>query len=862
MKITRPLTLVVTLVLSLSTLSRSVQALRAEWMNPDALNSSNKMIVRHLSGAAPGLSAFNRSTNRRGQQSNRNLLVTVIDGTGVPVASARVVLIQSAKIVVKGETDYAGRCELTGLSAGLYQLRVEKEGFYAMLLKEVNIGETETVGITLNHEQEVRETIDVTASPPAIDPTKTAASENLNAREIVNIPYPATRDFRNILTYIPGVSRDSSGQIHVNGSASYQTLSQLDGFNISHPVTGLLDVRLSPDALRSIEVQGSRYSAEYGKGSGGVLNLTTAMGDDRYRYTFTDFIPSFQTRKGVHINNWTPRATFSGPILKHRAWFFDAIDGEYGLDIIKELPSNADRSNNWRLNNLTKAQINLNQTNILTGSFLINRFRATHAGLSLFNPIETTRDLRQAAYIFSIKEQSYLSTGLLLEVGFGVNQFDNRQLPLGRSPYTVSTERTGGNFYKTTDGVARRYQWIANLTIPPFQMSGRHELRTGVEFDRITFQQLLERRPISILRTDGSLSRTVTFNGESNFTKNNFATGGYLQDRWTPTDKLLMEFGLRLDRDTIVRQILVSPRIAATYLPTRSGDTKLTAGVGIFYDPTNLSLITRSLEGQRFDQFYAKDGRTPINLPVETSFDNNGPSLKAPRFINWSLGVERKLPSSIYLRAELIEKRGTNGLTFVNRSNGRINPLSQLSGLYELSNDERDRYKAVSVSLRRAFKSGYEVFASYTRSSARSNAIFDYSLDRFFLSQQAAGPLSWDTPNRFISYGWLPLIKGFDLGYSLEWRDGFPFSLVNQDQQLVGEANSLRFPAYFSLNTHAERRFHLLGLNLALRAGFNNLTNRKNPSEVNNNVDSPKFLNYSGTQSRAFVGRVRFLGRK
>jgi len=105
-------------------------------------------------------------------------------------------------------------------------------------------------------------------------------------------------------------------------------------------------------------------------------------------------------------------------------------------------------------------------------------------------------------------------------------------------------------------------------------------------------------------------------------------------------------------------------------------------------------------------------------------------------------------------------------------------------------------------------------------------------------------------------------VKKFDFAYSIDWRDGFPFSLVNQEQQLVGAPNSQRFPVYFTLDTHLERRFNLFGYYLALRGGVNNLTNRKNPTVVNNNVDSPEFLTFAGTQHRAFTGRIRFLGKK
>jgi hypothetical protein len=108
----------------------------------------------------------------------------------------------------------------------------------------------------------------------------------------------------------------------------------------------------------------------------------------------------------------------------------------------------------------------------------------------------------------------------------------------------------------------------------------------------------------------------------------------------------------------------------------------------------------------------------------------------------------------------------------------------------------------------------------------------------------------------------MPLPWKFDLAYSLDWRDGFPFSLVNQNQQLVGAPGCSRFPRYSSLDLQVERRVRLFGFMWALRAGFNDITNRSNPSVVNNNVDSPDFLTYSGIQGRALTARVRLLGRK
>jgi hypothetical protein len=802
------------------------------------------------------LIGFSLSFPVAAQHQIQKLRVTVADENGVPVSAAQVVLVQiETQNTFRGETDYAGRREFTGLHPGLYRLRVAKEGFYSARLDDLRAGETESIEITLNHEQELRESVNVTSSPPAIDPAKTVASENLNSREIVNIPYSTTRDFRNLLPFIPGVVQDATGQVHINGSATHQILDQLDGFNITHPASGRLELRASPDALRSIDVQGSRYSAEYGKASGGVLSLATGMGDDRLRFSATDFLPSLQIRKGVNLNGWTPRVTLSGPLRKKRAWFFNAADGDFNLDIINELSAGADQNRIWRLNNLAKGQVNLTQTNILITSFLINYFHADRAGLSPLNPLETTREQKQTAWLFTLKDLHYFANGLVLETGLAANQYRTDELPQGRSPYLIHTDGTNGNYFKSTQSVARRLQWIGNLTLPTAGWHGRHEFKVGADANHIAYREFSERQPIFIRRADRTLAREVHFSASPRLSRNNFELSGFAQDRWSVSDRWLVELGLRLDRDQIIRQLLVSPRFASSFLLTPNGETKITAGLGLFYDATSLDFITRPLAGQRLDIFYARDGSAMVREPVETSFRIDERGLKAPRTFHASLGLEHKLPAAVYLRVELLAKRGRDGFAFVNSS-------GTAAGSFELRNQRRDRYAAAQITLRRAFKDNYSVFASYTRSSARSSAVFDFGIDNPIFSLLTDGPLPWDTPNRLISWGWLPLLKGFDLAYALDWRDGYPYSLVNEEQHLVGAPNSRRFPAYFSLNLHAERRLRFLGFQWALRAGFNNVTNRPNATSVNNNIDSPHFLTFGGVQDRAFLGRIRFLGRK
>ena len=809
-----------------------------------------------------------------GANPSRNILVTVVDENEVAVTSALVFLQASSEAVaLRSVTDFAGHCEFSNLSAATYQLRVEKQGFYSAILPAVQAGAASNVEVTLTHQQEVREVVDVVESPPAIDPAQVTDHEQLTGVDIINLPYPTTRDYRYALNFIPGVVNDVFGQPHIAGSETYQTLTLLDGFNVTQPATGELLMRVSPDSLRTVDVEPSRNSAEYGKGSGGVLSLNTAIGDEHFRYSGTNFVPSVQNKKGLAFDKVDPRFTFSGPIRKGKMWFFDSPDGEYDNIVIPELPGpNTDPL--WRFGNLAKVQANLTRRDILTTSFNINHLHDEHSGLSLINPAEATPSDIESGYLASVKNQHYFQGGELLETGVAFVQYNLGLRPAGTQPYFTSPEITGGNYYLSADTRARRWQGLANLYLPPKQWHGQHEVKMGIDTDRLIYHADFQRTPISFLREgqqplssgdcltvlppSNPCSRYSVFSGGANSSADNLETSGYIEDRWLATNRLLIEPGLRFDWDEIIRSPLVSPRVAGTYVLDSEGNTKLSAGVGIVYDATNLLLVARPSAGQRTDTFFDSSGNPTGS--VVTTFSANTHTLQEPRYLNWSLGLEQRLPGAIYLKAEFMQRNGTHGLVY-NTANGLP------GGNFILENTRDDRYHSFEVNLRRAFRHGYSLFGSYTRSSSRSNQVLDFNVDNPILSPQAAGPYLWDAPNRFLSWGLLPFFKlpiihELDIAYSLEGRSGFPFNVTNDQGQLVGSPGTNRFPTYFSLNLFVEKRFHIFGRYWALRGGFENITDHANPAVVNADFDSTQFRTFSNFEGRAFTTRIRLLGKK
>src|ERR1035441_10423470 len=141
--------------------------------------------------------------------------------------------------MVAASSDPAGNFQASLAAAGEYTVRAERPGFFVFTgSRQAFEAGPQQLTIRLNHLQEFADKIDVTYSPPAIDPRQTSERKELANAEIQGVPYPAPQDYRNALPLLNGVVEDSAGRVHFNGGDTNQANYTLDGFNISDPVTG------------------------------------------------------------------------------------------------------------------------------------------------------------------------------------------------------------------------------------------------------------------------------------------------------------------------------------------------------------------------------------------------------------------------------------------------------------------------------------------------------------------------------------------------------------------------------------------------------------------------------------------------
>ena len=415
-------------------------------------------------------------------------------------------------------------------------------------------------------------------------------------------------------------------------------------------------------------------------------------------------------------------------------------------------------------------------------------------------------------------------------------------------------------------------QAVGNITAASRHWHGTHELSIGFNSAGLTYTLTAARGEIQALRAfqagqtqtpctsaqqPGCLVRQTTFSGPAAPRVSNTQAGGFAQDTWSISKRLIFQAGLRTDWDSFTQSALAEPRFSGNFLPFGDDRAKFSLGWGIYDVPLNLSVIEQVFDQQQTDTFYAATGKIVVLGPVTSQFVLPAGGLQQPRFATTSAGWQEKLGKNTLVGLELLARNGSHGFAYVDQR------PTQPGGVFLLQDHRQDRYRSATFSVRHVFSESMEVYGAYTRSRARSNEVLNPILGSIFYVAQQPGPVAWDAPNRFLTWGWAPThIWKIQLSYFFEYRTGYPFSAFNLQQQLVGVPNSVRFPDYASLNLAIEKKFALRGYLWALRLEMVNAFDRQNPDTVVNNVDAPNFGTFAGGQARAFTARVRFIGRK
>jgi hypothetical protein len=768
---------------------------------------------------------------------------TVKDETNQPVAAVNIVL-RGESGTFQAVTNELGEFHFDGIGPGDYRLDLDKAGFFRLGDYHVTVSAVPTeIAITMNHEYEMHSAIDVVSNAHEIVPEQTRHEDEIVAHEIREDPTPSSHSLQNSLPALPGVVQDNNGVLHVAGGRIENTSYTLDGFDLSNPATGWFDARLNVDAVRAVDVSSGRYGAD--DAGSAVLSLQTDSGDDHWRFGTTNFLPSFTLQGGTHLGNWFPRMTVSGPLQKGRAWFFDGVSLQHNYTLISEQPAGSNTSEQWSEDNLLRLQYNLTPAQSLQWNFLFNGSNATRSGLGPFSPASTTTNGRSRRYFLSIKDQIAFERGLF-EFGGAYDRDRDRRIPQGTQTYVLTPSGPQGNYFESLSRNARRWQGHAALTLIGKSSPGSHNIQMGASLENLLLDQTAIRQSIEVRQSDSTLVRSSSFYGGPRLSVSETHVGAYLQDAWRVRHSLVVNSSLRVERNDFIGRTVPQPRVVLSWTP-QSGANKFSAGWGIYYEPVFPSVIAQLHDQQRVDVF------TGSTLSVNFS---RQPTLRQPYFETASLEWQHQWNAATTASVQFTNRNERHGLNFAN-----VSTDSSHQDLV-LNDGRRDRYHAIEGSVQRSFQKG-EMSLDYMYSRARSNRVFDYTITDFLLAPQSSGPLTWDTPHRLISHGAVQTnIWNLLFSYFGEYHTGFAFSAVDSTYQLAGVPNGYRYPAYFSLNIGAEKRFRFFHYEWAVRLSAINVTAHHNDNAVINNADASNFLEFSGGQHRAFTARLRLVGRK
>jgi outer membrane receptor protein involved in Fe transport len=349
-----------------------------------------------------------------------------------------------------------------------------------------------------------------------------------------------------------------------------------------------------------------------------------------------------------------------------------------------------------------------------------------------------------------------------------------------------------------------------------------------------------------------NLKSLVTFSGGHFADVHNREYGAFVQDRLIFGPKLQLELGLRYDRERVTGGNDVAPRAGFSFLPSGNARSKLSGGIGLFYDNVPLLNFQLPYLQRRFTTIYSDGVSAEAPAATDVRVD---PGLRDPHGLHWNLAWEKEWAPRWVTRVDYIWKRGYADVRLAART---------LPGSFDLvfDNSGKSAYHAFEISLDRAIRTNLRFLASYTYSNATARPSLAFDFPDPAVEAVGRTPVDWNTPHRFVGWGYFPLPSGFSASFSVEARSGFPYTVVNDLNRIVSGYNNRHLPAYVVTNASVEKEIPIplgRGKRIAFRVGVTNLFNRFNPRFVDRNVDSPHFLSLSDSSRRHFSARVRIL---
>ena len=252
-------------------------------------------------------------------------------------------------------TSADGRYRFPSVPPGPYKVTAELAGFGKVEKRAtVTLDATQTVNLSLALSTTAEVT--VTGEAPLVDSTSTTQGSNYSAKVIDKLP--VGRNYADVVFTQPGVQADfgetqgRSLAISIYGSTSSENLFLIDGVNTTNVIKGFQGKDINSEFIQEVEVKTGGYQAEYGRNTGGVINVITKSGGNEFHggvfgyYNDTGMradpeivqTPDFSQQGDVDSAGGSPNfflskqvrqewgADLGGFVLKDKIWFFGAYD--------------------------------------------------------------------------------------------------------------------------------------------------------------------------------------------------------------------------------------------------------------------------------------------------------------------------------------------------------------------------------------------------------------------------------------------------------------------------------------------------------------------------------------------------------